>query len=36
VGSGASTLGATRSFVNLRLLKSDEAIYSFIKGKMAS
>lgn len=32
VASGASTQGATRSFVNLKLLKSDEAIYSFIKG----
>lgn len=36
VASGASTLAATRSFVNLRLLKSDEAIYAFIKSKMAS
>jgi MerR family transcriptional regulator, light-induced transcriptional regulator len=36
VASGASTLSATRSFVNLRLLKSDEAIYAFIKDKTAS
>jgi len=32
VASGASTLSAKRSFVNLKLLKSDEAIYAFIKG----
>lgn len=32
VASGACTQDATRSFVNLMLLKSDEAIYSFIKG----
>jgi DNA-binding transcriptional MerR regulator len=32
VASGASTQNATRSLVNLRLLKSDEAIYSFING----
>ncbi|HYH16033.1 MAG TPA: MerR family transcriptional regulator [Flavisolibacter sp.] len=32
VASGAMIQSATRSFVNLRLLKSDEAIYSFIKG----
>ncbi|ANE49510.1 MerR family transcriptional regulator [Flavisolibacter tropicus] len=36
VASGASTLAATRTFVNLRLLKSDEAIYAFIKSKMTS
>jgi DNA-binding transcriptional MerR regulator len=31
IASGASVLSANRSFVNLRLLKSDEAIYTFIK-----
>ena len=36
IASGASIQSATRSFLNLRLLKSDEAIRKFVKNQSAT